>query len=285
MIRQKLVLVLLTIIITTSCSKKAIYQSIWQANPIATNKYEIDSVWQANMQFDSRAGFSYSVSNDNQNLYASLMIDNHDVTKKIMMTGLTLWIDTIGKGKEQLGVTFPVKFDRNNMFNEGIKNNKRPDSKIKMTKDDIRKFNDKYINGNSDMLLIGFDGDPEPQMTSNKSHNGVVGILRMDSLETFYYQTIIPLDMIFTNPSHWLIDSTKNFSFAFKSGKLEMPSRQSGGRQGGGSGPGGGGPRGGGPGGGSPGGTMDADQMREMQEMMQVSKVEIKKAALSNKNK
>jgi hypothetical protein len=30
---------------------------------------------------------------------------------------------------------------------------------------------------------------------------------------------------------------------------------------------------------------MDTDQTREMQEMMQVSKVEIKKAALSNKNK
>ncbi len=284
----KLIITVFMIVTLSGCSNKVVYQSLWQPTPLNIGLDNSERL--SNLRYDGKAKMGYGISNDNQNLYAFLLIDDKDVSRKIMMTGLTFWIDTTGKGKEQLGVTFPVKFDRNKVNSEDLNNKNRPPSKRKMTKDDIRRFNDKYNNGNSDMMLMGFDGDPEPSMTGNKSIDGVNAILRMDSLETLYYEAIIPLAMIFKNPSHWITNPSKNFSFAFESGKLEMPSMGSGGRSGGmqgGGGHGGGGTGGGKPGGGKPGGSgpdvnMDADQSRTTQEMMRVSKVEVKKAALSN---
>jgi len=84
------------------------------------------------------------------------------------------------------------------------------------------------------------------------------------------------------NPSVFLLDSTKSFSYGFETGYISMQSQSHGGRSSGMSG------KGGGKGGGKRGGGQrqpngaDSQQMAAMREMSQPSKFSVNNVSLSN---
>lgn len=279
----KIFLVISSLLFLSGCSNKSIYKSTYQDTTLKVG--EENSSLLANMHYDPKSEILYGISNDNQNLYASLKIIDEIMKKKILHTGLTFWIDTTGKAKEQLGLTFPIQM--NPRQNDFAKNN-RMSSKQELDKKNIQVFNNNFVNGNSEIEIVGYYGDPEPRLVGNKSNDGINAILKMDSLQTLYYEVAIPLDMIFMNPDEWLNNPDKYFSFIFETGQMEMPPMRSGGGGPGGGGPGGGGSGGSGPGGGGSGGSgpgganSGQDNMAEMQEMTQVSRIQVKKASLSN---
>ena len=51
--------------------------------------------------------FIYKLSNDENNLYVMLEIGDEAVKRKVLMLGLTVWIDTTDRKKEKLGIRFP----------------------------------------------------------------------------------------------------------------------------------------------------------------------------------
>ena len=275
---MKLIATLITVtglLFLSGCSRKPIYKSEWQSSPLAVG--EFSEKWQTNMQYNTKASMLYSVTNDDKYLYVSLKVTDKTVQRKIMLTGLTFWIDNTGKGKKQLGLIFPIKQRR--QMNHGKISITRSE---KLSADELQRFNDRYYNGMSEILLAGFYGEDEPELRGNKSISGINAILWMDSLQALYYEAQIPLDMIFEKPEEYLNNSTKYFSYAFETGYIEMPSMSSGGRVGGMSGKGSG-SRGGGSGrGGNRPSGMNSETMAAMQEMSQSSKFHVKKAFLSN---
>ncbi len=270
-----ILITLISLLFLGSCSNKSIYISKWQSPQLKVG--EFNKHWDAPLQYDTKAQMLYGISNNSQNLYVSLQVSDKSLQRKILITGLSFWLDTTGKGKQQLGLTFPVQksAQMNNRKNRNQKMNNQ-----KRSKTEIRKFNEKYINGLSEILTIGFDGETESRISGNKNTKGINAILSMDSLQILYYEVQIPLEMIFGQPDSFLNDSTKYFSYAFETGHLEMPSQGSGGMKGSGGGRGQGG--GGGRGGGGDQSGMNSDVKREMQQMSQASKIQVKKASLSN---
>ena len=274
---------LLTIYIATTillfsvgCAKKPIYKSEWQSPQLKVGEFA--DQWHAPLQYNSKAQMLYGISNDNQNLYVALQITDKTVQRKILLTGLTFWLDTTGKGKEQLGLTFPVQ--KSSQMNRG-KNKGQQKNNQKKSKTEIQKFNEKYLNGMSELIIVGFDGETESRLGGNKNANGINAILRLDSMQVLYYEVQIPLQLIFDHPDTFLNDSTNYFSYAFETGHIEMPLQASGGMKGKGGGQGGGQKGGGGRGGGQPSGA-NSEMRQEMQQMSQPSKFQVKKASLSN---
>ena len=258
--------------IISGCSNKPIYKSAWQSQELTAGDFNKN--WDVKMQYNSKSQMLYGISNDSQNLYVRLKVTDPVVKRKIMMTGLTYWINLNGKNDDNMELTFPIQqskqIDRGKLANLDNGN-----ASGNTNKSGIIKFNEKYLNGMSEIAIVGFDGETESRLLGNTSIRGINAILKTDSLHTFYYEVQIPLDMIFENPNDFLSGSTNYFSYGFETGYLKMPSSQQGGRGGGMKG------QGGGQGRGSQYSSSNSQQRSSMQEMSQASKFSIKKASLS----
>jgi len=270
----------LVLMLMWGCAKTPVYKSTWQQPSFKLDGEDQD--WEGKMYYDSESDFIFGLANDQEKLFVKLKISNQLIQQKILVTGLTFWIDTVGKRKKQLGLTFPMKSNPKGMVGGGSRRNRNLNVGQGSQKHmDIVNFNMKYKTGMESMLLINYFGDERIDFTNNKNVEGINAILRYDKDLMLYYEAEIPLSKIFPNPQKFLNDTTETFSFGFETGKLEMPAMGSqakggrGGIKGGEMSPiGRGGQRGGG------GQQMGSEQMAEVQAMAEPNIVWIKKARL-----
>lgn len=268
------------IVLFTNFSKKQPYLCKRENSNVQINESSI--IWGGEYHFDIKSQMHYSLTYDDHYLYVGMKTSDEALKHKIMEAGLTFWIDTNARGKEKLGLMFPLqhKPDPGRKRNMNMDSQKRK-SDSKNTSEEIKKFNARYLNNLELMDIIGFGGETELSTSGNINKNGISAILHTDTTDFMYYFAFIPLELIFNNPDNYLNNSTNQFSFSFKTNELERPSNAMGsGRpsmgEGGPSG-GGGRPQGGGPpnGGGTP-----PDNV-QMQEIEKPSVLTVKKAILS----
>ena len=94
------------------------YEATYEKTPL--NIDGLSSDWTTTLDSKGNSSFSYGISNDKENLYVRININDPSIQKKMMLAGLTVWIDTTGKKKENFGITCPIektlpKMDRNKM--------------------------------------------------------------------------------------------------------------------------------------------------------------------------
>jgi len=278
---KNILIISLFLVLLSSCKTKSIYTSSWNGNPQGLIENKNNHV--EDMHYDTDAKMLYGLINDNENLYILLEVSDKTVQKKILISGLTFWMDTIGKKKEQLGITFPLE---GSMGNRTGKMNKEEMMKQMQRGSfngdfDYQNLNETFSNGLNKMEIIGFNNEKEPLMVFNQNPKGISVSIKFDKMGTLHYKANIPLKLIFKQPDLFLNDTTKLFSFGFETGSIDTPSMNGGGKQGGGMGQGGSmsgkGGRGGGGGGGRSGSGMPA-----MQELSKPSKFWVKSARLVN---
>jgi hypothetical protein len=68
----------------------------------------IVNVGSENFSFSKKAKFYYFISNDKANVYLDLKIDDSEVQSRILLQGLTLWVNMDGKSAKKMGVHFPI---------------------------------------------------------------------------------------------------------------------------------------------------------------------------------
>lgn len=245
--------------------------------------------------YDAKNKLFYIVANDEENIYVKLKVPEKAEQRKILMFGLTVWIDTKAKKKETIGVEFPLSGaqDQEAMRGEmggqmtGQGDRKKPDGNAMLQK----RIDEAY-----ELLLIGFEGTGETRIVPNHEEGSVNGKMFFDSNGFLDYTLTIPINSITAvNP----LKDGNLFSIGIVSGALETSGLGGPGSGGpGGGGPGGGGPPGGGgggggggmrPGGGSSGGggmpggdTEKEKRFSEMQDMITPIKLWVKKIELAN---
>jgi len=269
------------LILVSSCKTQITYKSGWYEN--SEDKVENKNNYVDNIQYNSDAKMLYSIINDNNNLHVLLEVSDKTVQKKILMGGLTFWMDTIGKKEKQLGVTFPMKGSMKNQMGKMNKEEMMKQMQNGGLKGNINyhDMNDKFASGFNKMEIIGFNNEKEPMIVFNKNPKGINTSIKFDDKGTLNYRASIPLKLIFNNPAKFLSDPTKLFSFGFETGTVKMPSmsngeKPGGGKRGGGMSQGGGSMSGkGGRGGGQQGGGMSG-----MQELSKPNKFWVKSAQL-----
>jgi hypothetical protein len=295
------------------CAGKPVQQCSWQQPQIETDG--LSEEWTNSLKVDSKSGMVYGISNNETHLNILLKISNEAIQQKIMMTGLTCWIDPCAKEHKTFGIVFPEK--------EAHPGNMRHDPPQMMGnqsgqnqfKPQLQHLNKRFLDGHAKMTLKGFSEDGEDQLVFNLNPSGVNGMIQIDSAGLMIYEVSIPLSMILENPQQYLTDSTMVFSLGFETGALEGMNDRFGDNQGmrGGGPPGAGGQPGGGnhgsmtgsgmpgggmPGGGQPGGggqmgggqrgggppggdpSMNDEGMRRMKTLSEPTKFWIKKVCL-----
>ena len=234
---------ILSLVILSGCG---VYESVYQDQPLVIDGSSSD--WTTTLDSKNNNGMSYGISNDTENLFIRLNINDQDIQRKIFLAGLTIWIDTTGKKKETFGITCPIK--------------KTPS---KMDRNAVREMQ-KAPKWNKNQLLetefIGFKDYSEIFYASQNPYKIEISI-DQDEFKSLYYELKIPFSAIQINYADLLL---KTLSVGFETGALKMPSSGSGpagmssrppGMSGGGRGGSGG--RGGGGKGGGPSGGMQSN--------------------------
>ncbi|MCD4664710.1 MAG: hypothetical protein K8R68_05510 [Bacteroidales bacterium] len=257
-----------------SCAKTPVYKSNLQTIPFQFNGS--DEAWLGQFYYDSKARMLYGLSNDEENIYVRLKVTDQATRRKIILSGLTFWMDSVGKNRKQMTIRCPMPRER-----DELKNMKGAERTAKdKSKKNFNLLNKTFFNGHADMEIMGFDKEPTVMVINNKNENGINVMMKINDQEELIWEAIIPLKMAFTDPAEFKNGGNRFFSFGFESGAFDAPqmgnSTGADGRK-----PGGG--RGGHEGG-QRGGNMNQQSMPEMQAMMTPSKVKIKKVNLTFKN-
>jgi hypothetical protein len=72
-----------------------------------------DMIEESDYQYVRKPGMYFFLSNDNDNLYIDIRIDDNPTRNRILKDGLTVWIDMDGRLSRKLGVRFPLGSEDN----------------------------------------------------------------------------------------------------------------------------------------------------------------------------
>ena len=259
------------------CGNKPIYTSTWSSNEVVIDARLTD--WKSEMMYDKKSKILYNIGNDGSNILLCFKITEPGVKNKIMMRGLTVWIDSTGKQKKALGIQYPMA-RRRIASPSGQMPPRQPDSSQQRERVDRSLMPDR-------LELIGFSEEVKSDIVAIDSAGGVEVAIMEDPFGGMQYEAKIPLKNIFTDPGLFISGPENFLSIGFETGYVKVGSNAQasgpGGRGGGGGGrpPGGGGGR---PGGGRPGGM--ATQSGDMAGMTQPTRLWVKqiKLAISEKH-
>jgi hypothetical protein len=225
----------------------------WQANPVVVDGN--DEEWPQQLMYqDKKEKFSYSITNDANNLYICLKTSSDPLEIKILQSGLTIWFDYNGQKKETMALRFPL----------GNSGGIRSPDIGKMADDaETAALKREGLARLTDYALVGFetlDGSYDYRRINKTGVKVAIGLTKRQEL---VYEAAIPLDVIYRRTSKDITGGAKNIAVEFYSEGLPtppLPSGMSGAPSGGGttSGP----PLGGG-----------VEEMTEMQNMFNNTKV------------
>lgn len=183
--------------------------------------------WVNALSTDEKTGFNYSFSNDNDFLYVCMKISNAKMQRKVIATGLTLWIDPSGKGKDKLGILFPQgrtrnNSDRNRDWSQRRRMGNRPHKSYTTANraEMIKKFNLRYLSGAETGELIGFAKEGMKDAFIGK--NGIDVMVQLNAEGQLVYEAKIPLNMIFNQKQKYFSATPKIFSLAFETGYIKI---------------------------------------------------------------
>jgi len=243
------------------------YQSHWRNADMNTHNMPDD-----NFGFFKKGNLFYFISNDRDNLYLDIKIEDSGVQFKILQEGLTVWFNADGRQRKETGIRYPI----------GVKFAKGPGMRSSGS------------TGSSPLAMAhtiqlnGFQGDA-PQMIPAKNDDNFNGSVVYDDEGNLFYTLKMPVDRLS------LISSESGagfepFTIGIEYGGMpelgKMPSGQappqmSDAMPSGGRGGGGGGGRGGR--GGAPGGSMGTGPTAPPASTVEVSKIIwIKKVSLAD---
>ena len=100
---KKIVLIIGIAFLSSSCSKKLYNVEKVVAIPVIDGD---QTEWTANT-IQSNNNINYAIQQDEDNLYLMVSSFDEQVMKKIMLLGMTYWINTEGKHSKDQGISFP----------------------------------------------------------------------------------------------------------------------------------------------------------------------------------
>jgi hypothetical protein len=187
---------LLIVLIVNGCSssknsqQSGIAESAhWQKDSLLIDGS--DSGWTKPLSYhDDKQGLSYSVSNDDRNVYITASTQNDATIMRILRGGLTLYINAHGTKEEYgaAGISFPT--GNSSMKNDNLLNN-RPG---------LEQDKNIALRGADDYSLFGFRTIRAPETFAYGRSNveGVEVAINMSSSKELIYEAKIPLNSFLT---------------------------------------------------------------------------------------
>ncbi len=239
--RLPALLILMSVLIVMSFSKKPLYKSK-SLEPSSQRPEPGTEAWIGKLQYNDESKLAYGCFNNQNDLVIRLKVTDPNVVTKIFASGFTISIDTSGRKNPQFWVKYPLP--------QGMQNMPRPEERYMMSKyqnpgkDPKEMMTNRFKTALNQIELEGFDAAAVKNAKVNsRIGDGITAWIMIDSVMNMYYELKIPLKELSVKG----ILSENIISLGFESGKMEMTAMDPegrGGRPGGGMSPPGGGGQG-----------------------------------------
>lgn len=234
MIGKKKLLIFMVYLLAgfTACNTVSNVSSIYRDKPLMIDG-KLDE-WKQDVNYDRSSKLHYSVTHDDENIYVGLMVKDDMVQRKILMFGMTLWIDTTGSKEKLKGVRYPIPSEeRQEVQMRSESGRDLPERARRALPDnDRRVIKPALLNK---MTLLGFN-DIEEETVSIAEQSGINVRMQKQDMIGLTYEAKIPFDMLYSGGS----PKGKDLSLGIITGHLDLPDRRSGLMSPGGMSPGGG---------------------------------------------
>ncbi len=156
---------------------------------------ELNEYKQPLLQPDPFYSIQFSSSNDDHFFSYVVRIQDKSLQAQLMSLGMTCYIDSTGKRKEQFGIGFPIALTEKQLEAVAIQASKKSQGVI-----DPIELDKAYAAQCTEFDLIGF-GEETFRMT-NLSSRSIKTTLIFDELGAMVIEVRIPIDQIISNPNH-----------------------------------------------------------------------------------
>ncbi len=203
---SKISIIILTVLVVSSCAKLPIYQS----RSINTTE-DISDL----SHYDKKSKISYDVYTDEDKIYINIKTSNYYSQVKILRMGLTLWFDTQSKKNKDKGIMFPL--------NNGFKPNKQKTQSTSGTMgagvQSITQLHNNFKLAEKRIRLIGIiDENGRKEYTYKPGSSDINAEITFDSSNRLNYIATIPIKKLFADGSF----DNKTFSVGIESGFLDV---------------------------------------------------------------
>ncbi len=205
--------------ITCACSPVTINKTMVPSGPFVLN--ESTAKYQNMRFYNNITNMFYSLSNDNDNLYLSIKINDEKMQAKIMAAGMEIWIDTTANSTKQTGILFPLA-NYNKMYlykTSYIINN---ESLIQ----DLKVMKQNFLFEQPFMLLIGFMNTTNG-LCSLEDNSGIKVKITWNNTNSMIYEAVIPFNTCYKETD---IDGLKTITLTININALTMPQKSQSGR-------------------------------------------------------
>ena len=200
------------ILVFASCSHEILSGAL-QTSPVKVDGKIND--WEIPLRFfDYKTNINYSVTNDLHDLYICMRIADVQMQTKIIRAGMEVWIDTTGKKKKNVGISFPLSTGEKMKYGE----KEGTDSPRSETRDRA-KMRTAFLASNRDMQLKGFkhlNG-----FVPLRNDSGVNVSMNWDSSGTLIYEAKVAF-RAFYKENLTSVDSAKVFGIGIVLNGMEV---------------------------------------------------------------
>jgi hypothetical protein len=130
-----------------------------------------------NYGYFKKGNFLYYLSNDNDNIYIDIKIEDSGIQNKILQEGLNVWFNPNGKSVKKTGLRFPIGAKYAGIKRMKDSGNIKPGSPLSMT---------------NTIELIGFS-ESKPKLIPSESADGISGSVKYDNDGVLFYNLKIPI--------------------------------------------------------------------------------------------
>jgi hypothetical protein len=182
--------------------------------------------WGDSVLSDYKSKFTYKISNDDQNLYVMLQMDDEALVQKVMRNGLTVWFDSTNRKDEVLGINYPRSHkEEDGAQMQSMDRRQRPSGDRgvmpKNKTDNVDFMKDALVQQLQEIEFVGFNGRESNVMMIGEAI--IRPVLKFDENRRLLYECAIPLAYI-AKKHH---QSPNLISIGFKTGEMQSSSRSS----------------------------------------------------------
>lgn len=139
-------------------------------------------------------GIQYNAGNDAENFYLCIRINDKSIQRKIMGLGLSVYLDTLGKRKEKIGIGYPLALTQKQIETISFEASKGT------FKIDDRALDEAYANVCQEFELLGFIDEDATEVirVSNLASKDLKTAMGFDHVGAMLCEFKIPLDQLYS---------------------------------------------------------------------------------------
>ncbi|TGD79785.1 hypothetical protein [Hymenobacter wooponensis] len=187
------------------------------------------SEWTDSLQYTSASKLQYQVLNDARAVYVRLRVADPATQAKIILQGLTVWLDTTGRNQQQFGVHYPLGGGMGRMMAmPGTRPAAAP------TPSDRQARLGQALASMTEMELLNYKGNREPTLTDAQSQLGVHVAAAFNPEGTLVYELMVPMRLLYRKLPNLASGQKAVVGLTLAGTKWTAPGGSSGGMNGGG---------------------------------------------------